>query len=369
MRSCYLLLLITLLCAAPCAEAQSRPNEYVVQSGDTLFRIAGEYGMSVAELRQLNNLDSNLIMVGQRLRLSSLVPLPPRPVVGADGQLIPRTPPQTNDAPEDDDTPPPPPGGITEADIPAVDGPPQRPTADTTVDATVGDTQRVHIVQPEETLFAIALRYNTTVEAIRGLNRIDGDQIEVGQRLVVAGSAATHNAPTVRPLPFSITNTTIPADMVHFVEPGETLYSIAARLRLPLDDLLSVNNLTTAALEPGTLLYMPRPIDLRILAELVRLPLADTTGLALVFPPGMRDRRLAGGINYDPDMLIASHRTISLGTVVLVTNPSSARSVFVQIMDRGPASQSYLIELSKAAADVLELDPNSARRVELRVLP
>ena len=136
-----------------------------------------------------------------------------------------------------------------------------------------------------------------------------------------------------------------------------------------MDDLLSVNNLTTAALEPGTLLYMPRPIDLRILAEPDRLPSADTTGLALVYPPGMRDRRLAGGINYDPAMLIASHRTIPLGSVVLVTNPSAARSVFVQIMDRGPVSQSYLIELSRAAADALELDPNSARRVELRILP
>ena len=365
MRFRYLLLLITLLCAAPRTEAQLRPNEYVVQSGDTLFRIASEYGMSVAELRQLNNLDADLIMVGQRLRLSSLVPLPPRPVVGADGRLIPQAPPQISSPPSDDDPPSPPPGGIVEADIPTVDAPPQRPGAG----PTVGDTQRVHIVQPGETLFAIALRYNTTVEAIRGFNRIDDDLIEVGQRLVVAGSETTRYVATVRLPQFSMTNTTIPADMVHFVEPGETLYSIAARLRLPLADLLSVNNLTTTALEPGTLLYMPRPIDLRILAEPDRLPPADTTGLALVYPPGMRDRRLAGGVNYDPDMLIAGHRTIPLGTVVLVTNPSAARSVFVQIMDRGPVSQSYLIELSRAAADALELDPNSARRVELRVLP
>jgi len=363
MRFHTLLLLIALLYAAPHAEAQSRPNEYVVQSGDTLFRIASEHGISVAELRQLNNLNGDLIMVGQRLRLSSLVPLPPRPVVGADGQLIPQAPPQISDPPPEDD--PPPPGGIIAADIPAVE---ERPVQ-STVDPSSGDTQRVHVVQPGETLFAIALRYNTTVEAIRGLNRIDDDLIEVGQRLVVAGSVATTNVEMVRLPPFSMTNTTIPADMVHFVEPGETLYSIAARLRLSLDDLLSVNNLTTTALEPGTLLYMPWPIDLRVLDELDRLPPTDTTGLALVYPPGMRDRRLAGGINYDPDMLIASHRTLPLGSVVLVTNPSSARSVFVQIMDRGPVSQSYLIELSRAAADALELDPNSARRVELRVLP
>ena len=369
MRFRHLLLLITLLFAAPQADAQSRPNEYVVRSGDTLYRIATEHGMSVPELRQLNNLGSNLILVGQRLRLSSLMPLPPRPVVGADGELLPPPPPQTTNPPPEDEPPPPPPGGITEPEIPSVDEPPQQPTEDTTENATAGDTQRVHVVRPGETLFAIALRYNTTVENIRNLNRIDSTFIEVGQRLIVAGSAAMRHVPTVRLPPFSMTNTTVPADMVHFVAPGETLYSIGARLRLPLEDLLSVNNLTTAALEPGTVVYMPRPIDLRVLAEPNRIPPADTTGLALVYPSGMRDRRLAGGISYDPDLFIASHRTIPLGTVVLVTNPSSTRSVFVQIMDRGPVSQTYLIELSNAAADALDLDPNSARRVELRMLP
>ena len=132
MRFRHLLLLITLLFAAPQADAQSRPNEYVVRSGDTLYRIATEHGMSVPELRQLNNLGSNLILVGQRLRLSSLMPLPPRPVVGADGELLPPPPPQTTNPPPEDEPPPPPPGGITEPEIPSVDEPPQQPTEDTT---------------------------------------------------------------------------------------------------------------------------------------------------------------------------------------------------------------------------------------------
>lgn len=365
MRFRCLLLLVVLLGATASAAGQSRPNEYVVKSGDTLFRIASEHGMSVGEIQQLNNLDGDLIRVGQRLRLSSLVPLPPRPAVGADGQLLPQARPQIDGQPVDDDPPPRPPGGIAEPDIPTQPVPLERPT----VNPSSGDTQRVHVVLAGETLFAIALRYNTTVEAIRSLNRIEGDRIEVGRRLVVAGSAPSHNVSSGRLPPFSLTNTTVPADLVHFVEPGETLFSIAARLRLSTADLLAVNDLTTTPLERGTLLYMPHPIDPRLLAESDRMPPADTTGLALVYPSGMRNRRLAGGISYDPELLIASHRTISLGTVVLVTNPSSERSVFVRIMDRGPVSQSYLIELSEAAAEALELDPNAARRVELRMLP
>lgn len=366
MHSRSLLLLIVLLATALTAGAQSRPNEHVVQSGDTLFRIASEHGISVAELRQLNNLNGDLIMVGQRLRLSSLVPLPPRPVVGADGQLIPQIPPQNNTRPVVDEPTPPPPGDITRTDIPSSGTPPPQPT----VNPSAGDTQRVHVVQSGETLFAIALQYNTTVQALRDLNRIDGDFIEVGQRLVISGSRTTQTTNLVRRLPpFSIDNTTVPADMVHFVEPGETLYSVAARLDVSLDDLLAINSLTTSALEAGTILYMPRPVDLRILTERRQVPAVDTMGLALVYPGGMQGRRMAGGINYDPDMLIASHRTLPLGSVVLVTNPASQRSVFVQIMDRGPVSQSYLVELSRAAADALELDPNSARRIELRKLP
>jgi rare lipoprotein A len=83
----------------------------------------------------------------------------------------------------------------------------------------------------------------------------------------------------------------------------------------------------------------------------------------------MAGRPLASGAPYDPAALTASHRTLPLGTVVLVTNPSRGRSTFVTIADRGPVSQSYLLELSEAAAEVLDLDPNAARRVELHLLP
>jgi LysM repeat protein len=40
---------------------------YNVRSGDTLYRIASEHSMTVAELRELNNLDSDMLRVGQRL--------------------------------------------------------------------------------------------------------------------------------------------------------------------------------------------------------------------------------------------------------------------------------------------------------------
>lgn len=45
-------------------------NGHTVQTGETLYRIASNYGMSVNELKSLNNLTSNNIRIGQRLRVN-----------------------------------------------------------------------------------------------------------------------------------------------------------------------------------------------------------------------------------------------------------------------------------------------------------
>lgn len=45
-------------------------SEYVVQKGDTLGHISSKVGMTVSALKELNNLSSDLIYVGQRLKVS-----------------------------------------------------------------------------------------------------------------------------------------------------------------------------------------------------------------------------------------------------------------------------------------------------------
>ncbi|GAB6098915.1 hypothetical protein JCM16358_07940 [Halanaerocella petrolearia] len=49
-------------------ETQSQ-DIYIVQSGDTLYQIADEFGITVSELKSINGLDSNLIYEGQQLKV------------------------------------------------------------------------------------------------------------------------------------------------------------------------------------------------------------------------------------------------------------------------------------------------------------
>lgn len=340
----FLLLAVALL--APVV-AFAQASTYVVQPGDNLFRISQAHGLTVEELQELNGLTSTYISVGQTLR------------VRARG---------TQTTPTPAPTPPPTSPGVDVPPSPQPD-PPAR---------GAGAAGVVHVVQPGETLFRIALRYDTSVDDLRRLNGIRGDQIEIGQRLVVGeptrGQVSNGQSRPSGPVAlgaareWSINQTTVPADLVHFVEPGETLYSIAAATGLEVDALARVNAVSTAPLAPGMMLLLPEAVNPAIAARTEMGPATDE-GLALVYPDVMRGRPTASNEPYDPLEFTVSHRDYPFGTVLLITNPASGRSTFVRVIDRGPVSRAYLVELSAAAATALELDPNAARRVELREIP
>jgi rare lipoprotein A len=61
----------------------------------------------------------------------------------------------------------------------------------------------------------------------------------------------------------------------------------------------------------------------------------------------------ASGEAMEDDGLTAAHRSLPIGTMVLVENLDNGRSVVVRINDRGPAVKTRIIDLSKAAAKML----------------
>lgn len=68
-------------------------DEYVVQSGDTLSAIALKYGVSVEEIKNANGLSSDLLLVGQKLKVGGQ--LQPQPQVQAQTQTEAEAQPQT----------------------------------------------------------------------------------------------------------------------------------------------------------------------------------------------------------------------------------------------------------------------------------
>jgi rare lipoprotein A len=92
------------------------------------------------------------------------------------------------------------------------------------------------------------------------------------------------------------------------------------------------------------------------------------TGRASWYGRGFHGRRTANGERYDMHALTAAHRTLPLGSYVRVTNPATSRSVVVRINDRGPYARGRVIDLSMAAASVLNMRHAGTARVEIEGL-
>jgi rare lipoprotein A len=79
------------------------------------------------------------------------------------------------------------------------------------------------------------------------------------------------------------------------------------------------------------------------------------------------DTKTASGEKMDATSLTAAHPSLPLGTQVRVVNLNNDRAVVVRINDRGPFADNRIIDLSRAAAE--QLDMIEAGVAEVRVTP
>jgi len=227
----HTLLVTVCLLALICAWASpvlADSQIHIVQPGETLFRIALNYGVTVEALQAANGLTNYIIYVGQSL-------------------IIP------------------------DSNAPAATQPPAQ---------TGGG---VHIVQPGETLFRISLKYNVSWMAIQAANGLSGTYIYAGEQLIIPGSnapAATQPAPeptqtpTAEPTQTPASEptqaptsepTTEPAPQptaqsevgIHIVQPGETLFTIGLKYNLQWTSIQAANNLNGTIVYPGQRLIIP----------------------------------------------------------------------------------------------------------------
>ncbi len=78
-------------------------------------------------------------------------------------------------------------------------------------------------------------------------------------------------------------------------------------------------------------------------------------------------RPTSSGEIFNMNALTAAHKTLPFGTMVEVTNLSNGRKVTVRINDRGPYIDGREIDLSKAAAEQLDMLKTGTARVSMRL--
>jgi membrane-bound lytic murein transglycosylase D len=120
----------------------------------------------------------------------------------------------------------------------------------------------IHRVRRGETLQKIAVKYRTTIGSVRQWNRLPGSTIRPGQRLAVfyatRADAASPDAGSSDSSGSSAAGAE--ATGVYRVRSGDTLYSIAQRFNMTVQQLRSVNNLARKrVIKPGDRLRVVAP--------------------------------------------------------------------------------------------------------------
>jgi len=92
------------------------------------------------------------------------------------------------------------------------------------------------------------------------------------------------------------------------------------------------------------------------------------TGIASWYGHPYHGRRAASGEIYDMEQFTAAHRTLPFGTWLQVTNLQNRKVVDVRINDRGPFVGGRIIDLSLAAARVIDMVGPGTARVQLKVI-
>jgi rare lipoprotein A len=94
----------------------------------------------------------------------------------------------------------------------------------------------------------------------------------------------------------------------------------------------------------------------------------DETGIASWYGPTFYGKSTANGENYDGNALTAAHRTLPMPVNVRVTNLDNGKSIIVRVNDRGPYARGRIIDLSRRAAELLDVVQTGTAKVRVTYL-
>ena len=88
-------------------------------------------------------------------------------------------------------------------------------------------------------------------------------------------------------------------------------------------------------------------------------------GIASWYGPNFHGKLTANGETFDMNQVSAAHRTLPFNTEVIVENQDNGKSVRVRINDRGPYAKDRIIDLSRAAAEIVDMIGPGTANVKL----
>lgn len=201
-------------------------GSYTVKAGDSLWKIANQHGLSLSQLKSINHLSSDLIYPGQKLVVKS----------GATSTSITTSSQST----------------VTNQVTNQTTTPVSRPSA---------NTQASYTVKAGDSLWAIATKHGLSVSQLKSLNQLSSDMIYPGQKLTVKGgntasvSTSTVTKTTVKPAPTQVSNQTVTAtDKTYKVVSGDSVWKIAHQFGISMDTLRSLNHIKNDFIYPGQVL-------------------------------------------------------------------------------------------------------------------
>lgn len=260
------------------APAPKDARVHVVQQSETLFSIARTYGVSTDDIKRWNNLSDNTIGIGDKLYIKS------------ETTTVQSSPTST--------TPTPP--------------------------STSGKT---HTVQPSETLYSIGRLYGVGIADLKKWNSLRGNDISIGQVLVVApasaGQPAAQKEPNSSMLP--VTETKPQQEEVNVVVKPDISETTSKEVKpAPSTTLYQVDNEAKNTYENKKIVE---------------------TGFAEVIEGSS-----------DTKKYLALHKSAPIGTIMQVRNEMNNQTVFVRVVGTIPGTgnnNNVLIKVSKKAFDRL----------------
>lgn len=221
-------------------------KEYMVQSGDTLYGISKQFGMSVDDIVKLNNLTSNTLEVGQILKINENTNSPTYTVQKGDSlytisnkfnipvsELIKVNNLTSNDLQIGQVL------NLVPNDIATEDEVMMMPIYEN------------YTVKKGDNIYSIANQFGTTVDQIKKDNNLTSNLLSIGQVLKIKVGEETIGIEECFGEGYESLGKNY---LEHTVKKGDSLYSIAGNYNTTVDNIMKLNNLKSTNLELGQVL-------------------------------------------------------------------------------------------------------------------